>query len=371
MISLIFIIYFIFLFIGIFIWLFFVKPNDVGTSQEGSKFSVIIPVRNESENISRLLKSLENQSLGSEKFEVILVDDQSDDDTKSKALQFFENSKLNWRILDLNPDERGKSPKKNAITKAINYSHNELVFCTDGDCELPNELLSEYQKVFDNKEVMFISGPVSFFDVKSRLFRKLWNKIQIVEFASLVGVGGSSIFVGSPNMCSGANIAYRKVVFFEVKGYDGNEHLASGDDEFLMHKIAQKYPGSIRFSGGIKSLVLTNDSKNLTQFFNQRIRWASKWSFYKSLVPKILAIYVFVLNLGSIYLLMSGFWFWLIARAIFEFIFLVIILTKFKKISSIIIIPLVQFIYPFYVVFFGIKSFFSNKKYSWKSRELS
>ena len=132
-------------------------------------------------------------------------------------------------------------------------------------------------------------------------------------------------------MCSGANIAYRKVVFFEVKGYDGNEHLASGDDEFLMHKIAQKYPGSIRFSGGIKSLVLTNDSKNLTQFFNQRIRWASKWSFYKSLVPKILAIYVFVLNLGSIYLLMSGFWFWLIARAIFEFIFLVIILTKFKK----------------------------------------
>lgn len=370
-ISIIFIIYFIFLFIGIFIWLFFLKPNDAEICQHEGKFSVIIPVRNESENIIRLLKSLENQSLGTEKFEVILVDDQSDDDTKSKALQFFENSKLNWRILDLNPDERGKSPKKNAITKAINYAHNELVFCTDGDCELPNELLSEYQKVFDNKEVMFISGPVSFFDVKSRLFRKLWNKIQIVEFASLVGVGGSSIFVGSPNMCSGANIAYRKTVFFEVKGYDGNEHLASGDDEFLMHKISQKYPGSIRFSGGMKTLVLTNDTKNFTQFFNQRIRWVSKWSFYKSLVPKILAIYVFVLNLGSIYLLMSGFWFWLIARAIFEFIFLAIILTKLKKISSIIIIPLVQLIYPFYVVFFGIKSFFPNKKYSWKSRELS
>jgi hypothetical protein len=64
----------------------------------------------------------------------------------------------------------------------------------------------------------------------------------------LVGSGACAMMIGKPNMCNGANIAYPKAVFEEVNGFDGNEHIASGDDEFLMHKIAEKYPNQIVFA---------------------------------------------------------------------------------------------------------------------------
>lgn len=364
-------IYAIILSAGIFIWLFKLRSINIENKEVTGSFSVIIPVRNEEKNIARLLDSLMHQSISKDNFEVILVDDQSEDNTVAVAKNIFENSGLSWRILSLGPEDRGNAPKKNAVTKAIHYARNELIFCTDGDCELPFDLLSEYQKIFTNPKVVFISGAVSFFKVKKSFFRNIWNKIQTIEFASLVAAGGTSIQLKRPNMCSGANIAYRRAAFFEVKGYEGNEFLASGDDEFLMHKIFQKFPDGVCFSGQNNTLVLTNDTEDIFEFYNQRKRWASKWNYYKSWTPKILAIYIFMLNLGSIYLLISGLWFWLGLRASLEIIFLGLVLVKFKKTETLPFIPLVQIFYPFYVVFFGLKSLFSDKKYIWKNRELS
>lgn len=331
-----------------------------------TEFSIIIPVRNESKNIVKLLESIVKQN--TKNFEVILIDDASEDDTVKIAKAFL--GLLDLKILYLSKEERGNAPKKNAITKAIGVAKYDLIFCTDGDCVLPTKLLDQYAEIFNNERVKFISGPVTFFESRDSFFKRIWHKIQIVEFASLVGSAAVSIFLGKPNMCSGANIAYRKSAFVDVNGYEGNKELASGDDEFLMHKIHSKYTDGVFFAKSSEVIVETNACESVVAFYNQRKRWASKWTKYDSYLPKLIAMFVFFVNIFTIYLIVSGLWSILAIRYVFEFIFLALVLGFLKKKSSIIFIPLVQLFYPFYVAFFGLNSLFMNKNYNWKGRKL-
>ena len=343
------------------------KEKELDLNYRNSKgFSVVVVVRNEANNISRLLESICNQK--NVLFELILVDDASEDETIALASKYL--SKIDMKILTLEASERNGSPKKSAITKAINQLKYDLVFCTDGDCVLSENLLNYYSQIFEDNTVKFISGPVTFLEDNQGFWSKIWSKIQIVEFASLVSSAAISIFVGKPNMCSGANIAYRKEVFYDVNGFDGNTHLASGDDEFLMHKIHNRYAGSIYFAKTAETLVRTNSCLNLNSFYNQRKRWASKWTHYDAVAPKFLAIFIFMVNFFTIYLLFQGAYYFLALRFLFEFLFLAIFLKFLKKDNAIFFILIVQMLYPFYVVFFGLNSVFMRKTYSWKGRDL-
>lgn len=330
-------------------------------------FSVVIVVRNEAKNISRLLQSIVNQK--NVLLEIILVDDSSEDETVAMASVFL--NKVDMQILNLGDHERAYSPKKSAITKAVNHSKYDLIFCTDGDCVLSENLLNYYTQIFEDNRLNFISGPVTFLENTEGSLNKIWNRIQIVEFASLVASAAVSIFMGKPNMCSGANIAYRKDVFYEVSGFEGNFHLASGDDEFLMHKINNRHKESIYFTKSVETLVSTNSCSNLNTFYNQRKRWASKWTHYDSVTPKLLAIFIFMVNFFTLYLLFKASYIILVFRFIFELIYLAIFLKFLRKTKTISYIPIVQLLYPFYVVFFGLNSLFMRKIYLWKGRRLT
>jgi len=347
-------------------WIMNKYESKADSNIQKKGFSVIIPVRNEGNNIGRLLQSLVEQQF--KYFEVILIDDSSEDNTIEVAQSFL--SRLDLRILSLSNSERGVSPKKNAISKALALVKYDLIFCTDGDCILSQNLLKEYKGIFEHEKVKFISGPVTFMEEKSGFWERLWEKVQIIEFASLVGSAAVSVFLKKPNMCSGANMAYRKSVFFEVKGYEGNTELASGDDEFLMHKINTKFKDAIVFAKSSEAIVQTQTCSDLWAFYSQRKRWASKWTYYESVIPKLLAVFVFLLNAFSIYLAFCGPWESLSLKLALEIIFLGMVLSFLKKKGSIIFIPLVQIIYPFYVVFFGLNAVFMSKTYDWKGRKL-
>ncbi|MCP9763414.1 glycosyltransferase [Lacihabitans soyangensis] len=328
--------------------------------------TVIVPVRNEVKNIALLIESIVKQK--NIVLELIIVDDASVDETVRIAEKYLD--KLDLKILHLTDEERGNAPKKNAITKAMNLAKYDLIFCTDGDCILPENILNQYVQMFQNEKIKFISGPVTFIEKGQGFFVSIWEKLQIVEFASLVGSAAVSIFMGKPNMCSGANLAYRKSTFLEVDGYQGNLNLASGDDEFLMHKIAQKYPDGVLFAKSNECIVQTTACGNLNEFYNQRKRWASKWTHYESFVPKLLAAFVFFVNVSTLFLAFTFSFEILITRLILEFVFLGLILLFFNKNRAVAYIPLVQIIYPFYVIFFGIGSIFINKTYTWKQRKM-
>lgn len=332
--------------------------------------SIIIPVRNEANNILNLFQSIENQNFSKLFFEVIIVNDASDDDTVLLIEEFKSTSELRSQVLNLSERKDNSSPKKRAITEAIKNAKGELIITTDGDCTMGVNWLKTIVDFYQKTDAYFISSPVSFFSLeKGNILQKIWNYFQVIEFGSLVGAGACSIKMGSPNMCSGANIAYKKSIFEEVNGYEGNEQIASGDDEFLMQKIATRFPDKIQFLKSYDAVVETQSHETISSFFVQRKRWASKWRFYKNWQPTALAIYVALVNGITAWAIIIAHFDLVLLKFSVEFLFLASVVLFFKKPKAIFYIPFTQLIYPFYVFIMAIAAQGKNS-YVWKGRKL-
>ncbi len=382
----------------LFFWLkipFFSKnliPNNI--NEKNIKISVLISVRNESKNIITLLNFLKNQILDKKAFEVIIVDDFSEDDTVSKIQNFChqqdaennsENNAENTDFLQLKllfqKEKHIKSPKKHALMLAMQEAKGEIIVQTDGDCVVGEKWLAEILAFFEEKNAVLVSSSVVFFGEKN-----LFEQIQTLEFATLIGVGAVTLSQKKATMANGANLAYKKQVFEEVGGYANNLHIASGDDEFLLQKIAKKYPNQVFFLKNKNPQVKTFPQQTIYDFLQQRRRWASKWRFYEDFTPKILAIFVFLVNFCTIFLMgkvIFDFFFqnnfpknnfpkyeiWLLLlRWGSEFLFLSKLLFDLKRPNLIWFIPLTQIFYPFYVVLVGILA--QKKGFEWKGRKL-
>lgn len=359
--------YFIFNVVLIITWLKLRNNFTIKSIEKDTKLTIIIPVRNEAKNIVKLLQDIDNQDYPYENFEVIIANDGSLDNTADLVLEFQEKAKYSLRLLNIF-EENGTSPKKRAIQKSIEIASGKLIITTDGDCRVPQKWLSSIQQFYKSTDANLISSPVTFIDENN-----FWNTAQIIEFASLIGSGACSMYLNNPNMCNGANIAYTREVFEKVGGFAGNEHLASGDDEFLMHKIAQKYPNSVKFNANPDSIVKAKSQPDFKHFYQQRKRWASKWKHYNNWQVSALSIFIFAVNFGLIFtyfLLPLN-----ISLGLFvlkfgaEFVFLSLIISYLGYLNKIFYIPIIQIFYPFYVVFFGLIS--QGKGYEWKGRKLS
>lgn len=332
--------------------------------------AVIVPVRNEEQHIESLLRDLEGQHYPARLFEVIVANDGSTDQTAAKVCAMIGQVSYRLRLLQVeNPDRI--APKKRAITQALQATQQSLIVCTDGDCRVPAGWLGAVVEKHLQSNAQFVSGMVSFHPPTSII-----QHLLTVEFASLVGAGGMCMQMGFPNMCNGANMAFTKKAFEEVEGYAGVAHIASGDDEFLMHKIAAKYPQQVSFLKSPAALVSTAPPTDLPTFFNQRKRWASKWNHYQQKSITAMAIFIFAVNTAWLlclamaaagyitnanFLILSG------LKLIPEGIFLGLVLLHLRKTSSILWIPLTQLVYPFYVSLFGLVA--QGKEFEWKGRK--
>ncbi len=334
-----------------------------------TRLSVIIPVRNEARHILNLLQDLEQQTYPKALFEVLVVDDHSDDSTATIVEEYRKTSELNLHLVQLAAYE-GLTQKKAAVRKGVELSAGELLVLTDGDCRVQPEWLQLYAQVYTSRKPYFISGPVSFHNTHT-----LFERMQLVEFASLIGVGAASIGMGKPNMCNGANLAYAKEAFEKVGGFSGNEHLASGDDEFLLHKIHQKYPGRIAFLKDSRAIVHTEARKTIRSFIAQRVRWASKWKSYQQRHVQLVALSVFLVNLllfAAIPMVLTGMISWFVFAAAYitkfaiDFLFLMRILTFFGRKQYLFYMLPLQLVYIPYVLFTAVCGLFG--RYSWKGR---
>lgn len=335
------------------------------------RITVIIPVRNEAANIGALLSDLDQQTFPKSQFEVLVMDDSSTDDTAAVVQAFAARSAARIRLVPL-PDVRTSAPKKRAIETAMTQATGRLIVTTDGDCRAQPGWLTAIAACYAETGARLISSPVTFTEEVS-----VTDHLQTVEFASLIGSGAASLSAGFPSMCNGANLAYEKKAFRAVGGYDGVRHIASGDDEFLMHKIAARYPGSVCFLRDRRAIIRTAPHRNWASFYRQRKRWASKWKHYQSKTPLVLAIYIFASNFSLIAagalactgLLSSASFLGLLAlKCIPEWFFLGSVLWFLDKKRSLAFIPLTQCFYPFYVCFFGLAA--QKGQYEWKGRKL-
>nr|WP_293840395.1 glycosyltransferase [uncultured Arsenicibacter sp.] len=361
------------------LWLIWLRiPSGIYVGQPAPplpRLSVVIPVRNEADHIADLLADLDRQTY--RHFDVIVADDASTDQTAAIVQAFIRKASFPLTLLPL--QETGTaSPKKRAITQSIRQATGDLIVTTDGDCRVGSGWLESLAVFYRQTGARLISGPVTFLPPAGPATGRLFTALQTVEFASLIGSGATTLHAGVPTMCNGANLCYEKAVFHEVGGFAGVDHLASGDDEFLMHKIARKYPSGVRFLKNPDAIVLTEAHQSLTAFYNQRRRWASKWQAYQSRWPSVLAVFIFLSNLMPLIGLgcwlaglITGKWFVisLLLKVLPEFLYLRQILLFLQKKSLIPAIFLTAVVYPFYVVFFGLAA--QGKGYQWKGRKLN
>lgn len=340
---------------------FFWERTSQITGDFNGKVSVLVAVRNEESNIEALLQALIHQNYKDK--EIIVIDDASEDNTRALVTR-FENNGVKLLI------NKGTG-KKSAIETGVQEANGEIIICTDGDCSMGEEWLFTMVKGFSDQKKQLISGPVSYYAESS------FEKIQQIELASLIGTGAATISLGSPSMCNGANIAYRKSAFERVNGFKENKQIASGDDEFLMHTI-YKHLGSsaIDFQKDSRAIVNTAPNKTFKALYHQRKRWASKWGAYRVPFAKMLAVVVFLYHLFFPTLIVLGSlkvvaWSSVLLihcmKLISQFIFLRRVLSFLRVKNHVFLFLLVVFLYDLYVIFFALTSF--NKGYYWKGRE--
>jgi cellulose synthase/poly-beta-1,6-N-acetylglucosamine synthase-like glycosyltransferase len=273
------------------------KTFLAGEQAPATRISVIVPARNEEENIGPLLESMKNQSYPAVLFEVIVIDDNSTDNTAAiaKSFSFVKLVQLQFENIT--------AYKKKAIETGIAAASGELIVTTDADCIVPENWLKTIAAHKEQTNAVLIAAPVLMDGRHSFL-----QLFQSVDFMVLQGITAASVQKKIHNMCNGANLAYERKAFYEVNGFSGIDHIASGDDMLLMHKIARRYPGKTAFLLSDDAIVTTKPAGSWKEFFSQRIRWASKATHYNDIKIFSVLFLVYFFNLSLLALLVAGFW---------------------------------------------------------------
>ncbi len=263
--------------------------------------SVLIPARNEADNIEDCLDSILKNNFPENLLEIIVIDDHSDDETGALVKEKI-NQYPFIRLIELKNhlnENIGTPYKKKAIEIAIAQAKGDLIITTDADCIVPESWLSLVTAFYETTPARFVAAPVNFYHEKNIL-----EKFQSLDYVGMMGITGAGVCGNFMNMCNGANLAYEKKLFYEVGGFKGIDHVASGDDMLLMQKIAQLQPhGTIGFLKNANAVVLSNPQPTIAAFLTQRRRWASKSSSYTEwfTVFQLAAVFLFcagiVLNL--------------------------------------------------------------------------
>jgi glycosyltransferase involved in cell wall biosynthesis len=326
-----------------------------------TKFSIIVPYRNEAGNLPILIESLSKLNYPMELFEVILVDDDSEEKFKIQSLKF--------KVLVINNFRVTNSPKKDAIVTAMQIVTTDWIITTDADCVVDKNWLLTLDNYIQLHDVAMIAGAVTYDCGNSFL-----HHFQQLDLTSLQGATIGSFGIKKGFMCNGANFAYTKSFFKKLNGFEGNDKIASGDDVFLLQKAIAKSPEKVHYLKSQNNVVITKPLDNWKSLFYQRVRWASKTSSYQSTFGKGLGMLVFAGNLG----LIVGVGCWMLGDIPFQHIALLFLLkflvdtiliykaNQFLNNNKIKYLILSSLFYPFFSMSVALYSFFG--KYEWKGR---
>jgi glycosyltransferase involved in cell wall biosynthesis len=351
----------------------FYQLKEFETNHQFAKtgFSLIIPFRNEAENLPQLISSIKALEYPTHQFEVLFVDDDSEDDSVESINIHLKDSQIQYRILK--NLRSSNSPKKDAIKTAIHESKFEWILTTDADCILPIQWLSTYDRFIHEQHSEMLAGPVSYASVDYSFV----EHFQISEFLSLQGATVGGFGIGKPFLCNGANLAYKKDTFLTLNGFEGNDQIASGDDVFLFEKFVETYPNKVHFLKSTSALVTTLPLKSWTEVIQQKTRWAAKSSSYNLWFTKLVGLIVVLMNLSMIVSLFLFLW----DRKNF-LTFLIVCLLKVgvddhlitltshfyrgkeKKLRD---VGFSSILYPFFSTYVAFRSVFV--KYTWKGRK--
>lgn len=341
-------------------WQRAIRDRNNDTAPFYPMISVVIAFRNEQENLSKILNDLRQQDYGN--YEVILVNDHSRDESLHIAEQH--------RFASVSLIQNKKAGKKAALASGIELAKGEIIVTTDADCRLGKHWLESIRQSFSNPATKFAFGAVAIGPQPN-----FFSALQSVELASLIASGAATCGLGVPTLCNGANLAFRRETFYLVGGYRGNEHIASGDDEFLMRKVLKAYPGGVKFIPSKAAVVQTEPQKSFGGFVNQRLRWAGKWRYNTSVLTVMLAFFIFSLQvavIAGILSIINSFNYSLLLLLFVKLLLEAGLIGRVCRLSNIHMswpaLLMLQVCYPLYVILIGTASNFVTPL--WKERRV-
>ncbi|PRP68073.1 glycosyltransferase [Nonlabens agnitus] len=260
-------------------------------TQHHHRFSIIVVYRNEVRALPQLLESIRQMDYPKDACEWWFVNDESTDGSKS-LVQDFAAGNPSIQIHLLERPKRSASAKKDGITAAVSQSSYDHIITTDADCLLPKTWLLSFNNHYQQfADAMLVAAPIQLSG------KGFIAAIQQLEMMALQAITAGSFAMRQPFMCNGANLSFSKNAFNLVDGYLGNDQFSSGDDVFLLEKLAAEDVLQCHYLKSEEAIVTTPAKSSFNALIEQRARWSRKGKHTKSLLNKLVSAHVFLMNL--------------------------------------------------------------------------
>ncbi|HEY9008618.1 glycosyltransferase [Ohtaekwangia sp.] len=346
------------------VFLVAISKKRTATQTERLPVSIIICAHDEEENLKELIPELLAQDYP--EFEIVVVDDRSNDTTFDWLLE--ETSKDHrLRMVHVNRTPPHVNGKKYGITLGIKAAKYEWILLTDADCRpLTKQWIASMSAQF-NESTSFVLGTSPYVKVPGLLnafirFETLLTALQYISFASL----------GNPYMGVGRNMAYRKSMFLQKKGFNNFLNVTGGDDDLFVNQHATGKNTKVVI--GEESLIYSLPETTWSSFFRQKTRHLSVGKLYRFGHRFLLGLFTLTWLLtwfGGIPLaFVPEFTYLVVGALLFRMLFLVMVANmaakRFGVRFEVWLVPLLDFIYAFYYLVTGLMALVS-KKVRWKN----
>lgn len=348
--------------------LYKVEGFSLKNTSANTRFSVIVPFRNEAKNLPNILQSISGFQYPKHLYEIIFIDDASEDHSVDLIMGFLTEAKNDIKIIS--NKRKTNSPKKDAITKAIAVSKYEWIITTDADCHLPKHWLESFDQYIQKTSAKCLVAPVTY-----NTGTGILENFQLLNVLSLQGATAGGFGIDRPFLCNGANLGYQKDLFYELNGFNGNTNIASGDDVFFLEKAIKTYKNNVHYLKSKDAIVTTYPEATWPKLFSQQMRWAAKTSASTNGFGKLVAFVVFLMNANialNFTLLVLGltghksFLYILIIKFCVDMLLISKTASFFNQKKKLKYYVFGFLIYPFFSVLVAISSTFAS--YKWKER---
>jgi len=242
-------------------------------------FSIVIAAKNEYENLLELIPLLLKQEATT--FEIIIVNDQSTDQTES-LLQEFESKHSNFHYKTIKETPLNFNSKKYALDTGIRMAKYDCVLLTDADClpSSPQWAKKMVSQQSDEKEIVL---GISHYTYKKGFLNLIIRYETLQTMISYLGFA----LVGMPYMGVGRNLCYTKTAFIKAEGFSGIEKIVGGDDDLLIQKIAKK---KVAICIDKEAICCSKPKKKLSSYLKQKKRHLSVGRYYLPKFKFLLAL---------------------------------------------------------------------------------
>jgi cellulose synthase/poly-beta-1,6-N-acetylglucosamine synthase-like glycosyltransferase len=270
----------------IYFWAIYLRLGIYKSSvnqNETKPVSIVIAARNEYHNLIRNLHLILEQDYPS--FEVVVVNDASDDESE-EYLQTLSRKYSHLNVINIRSNLNFFKGKKFPLALGIKAAKNEFLLLTDADCHpaSPN-WISEMQNNFNDK-TQFVLGYGAYETGKGLLNRLVrWDAMHVaMQYFSFA-------LLGQPYMGVGRNLAYRKSLFTEKKGFTSHYQISGGDDDIFVNQNANHHNTNICISPEARTYSI--QARNFSEWFQQKRRHLSTAPYYKTRHKFLLMLWSF------------------------------------------------------------------------------